>query len=745
MNSITLKSCVFNNFMSYGNTANEFTFPNGMVWMCADNGSGKSTLVEAINFALFGTSYRGGNKSELRNTRNVDGTLRVMLEFDCEKGPEDVSTYRITRSISPKGTSKFEVEKMEGGKWVAQSKRAGYSQKDFEESVLGFNEVLFKNDIALNTQESISFIDMPAKQRRELIESILMVLQEPWKKETARRMSAATSAFDLADSDMRRIDGEITNLTRICETLRQEKQDNIEQLESELAVKQAKLAEDTSEYNRLYAECTSKKTEIDTLAAEANRETEVDREIAAIQAAGTEVSMLVRYRSDLDTANTTLKLVTDEYNGMDLVGAQKALSDLDTEIFNATNGKNAADREIVKISTTISNWESRQEEIANQGKNLKPGVPCPMCGKPSTEADIEPHKQELRKQWLGLKKNIDEDKERLVGEQTKSAGFSAEIDRLNAERPAVAGKVDEIKDFYNTKVAPAAADVNRLNAAVQNSERIVKAAGVDPEQFAAEMERLSAEKQKFPEIRQKWQTAYNEYNVLCTKATEVSGLVTTGTGEVTRLVEAIEKAKEKAENDSLAITEQQLESAKSDYADAESRLHKSSDDRLAYEYIGKNMLADDGLKKMILGQFVPAFNESVERNIRRLNLPFSVEFDDSMSFTFRSEPGLAPSYAMLSQGQRRKLGFAISMAFRDFVSMVGNFKINFLSMDEVLDISTDDTAMREMLDIVRDMADEIGCALIITHRGTTVADKFDYRITVENDGIYSTLGGLEKL
>jgi energy-coupling factor transporter ATP-binding protein EcfA2 len=100
---------------------------------------------------------------------------------------------------------------------------------------------------------------------------------------------------------------------------------------------------------------------------------------------------------------------------------------------------------------------------------------------------------------------------------------------------------------------------------------------------------------------------------------------------------------------------------------------------------------------------------------------------------------------MLSQGQRRKLGFAISMAFRDFVSMVGNFKINFLSMDEVLDISTDDTAMREMLDIVRDMADEIGCALIITHRGTTVADKFDYRITVENDGIYSTLGGLEKL
>lgn len=43
------------------------------------------------------------------------------------------------------------------------------------------------------------------------------------------------------------------------------------------------------------------------------------------------------------------------------------------------------------------------------------------------------------------------------------------------------------------------------------------------------------------------------------------------------------------------------------------------------------------------------------------------------------------------------------------------------------------------------MAEEIGCALVITHRGSVVADKFDYRIAVEYDGNYSTLGELEKL
>jgi DNA repair exonuclease SbcCD ATPase subunit len=85
------------------------------------------------------------------------------------------------------------------------------------------------------------------------------------------------------------------------------------------------------------------------------------------------------------------------------------------------------------------------------------------------------------------------------------------------------------------------------------------------------------------------------------------------------------------------------------------------------------------------------------------------------------------------------------MAIRDLVSLIGNFRINFLSMDEVLDISTDDEGMRDMMDIVRSMSDEIGCTLVITHRGSVVADKFDYRITVENDGNYSQLGELEKL
>jgi hypothetical protein len=38
------------------------------------------------------------------------------------------------------------------------------------------------------------------------------------------------------------------------------------------------------------------------------------------------------------------------------------------------------------------------------------------------------------------------------------------------------------------------------------------------------------------------------------------------------------------------------------------------------------------------------------------------------------------------------------------------------------------------------MVSEIGCVVVITHRGDAVADKFDHKIVVEYDGTYSHMG-----
>ena len=745
MNDIRLKSCVFNNFMSYGNTVNEFTFPDGVVWMTADNGSGKSTLVEAICFALFGRSYRGGTIKELRNTRNVDGVTRVMLEFECSKVPGEWDLYRVTRTINVKGTTKFEVERMEGDQWVSQNKRAGYAQKDFEESVLGFNEVLFKHDIAMNTQESEPFMEMETKDRRELLESIIMVNMKPMKEETNRRLSDASSRFDIAESDIGRIGGEIEKLTAICTRLREEKQQNIELMEKRLGEEQEIVRAAQEKCKQLAAACESKKSEVDNYASQTAMETSVDTRLAQLSTASMSLDAISRYTDEFNSVSSEFAKARDEYtnmpgylNGTRLAHVRGSVTAINNEIRAVSDSRHKEELEVTKLNT-------RLEEVVTRGKNLKPGVPCPMCGKPSTKEDIEPHRQELLRQYNDLRKQIGDKTAVIATVDTSLADLQLKLSEAEKERVALEAEAEQSSKFYSEKVSPLQMAVSRAQATLDNAKREVANVGIDPAQFAEEIARLQAEKAKFPEIRAKWQAAHAEFNALSVEQQKYLGECESHMAIVSTITADIEKAKQIASDDSLAIAEKQLDEARNDLADAELRFHTASDERIALDYISKRLCADDGIKKMLFSNFVPAFNESVERNIAKLNLPFHVTFTDSMDYTFESGPGMAPSYKMLSQGQRRKLGFAISMAFRDFVSMVGNFRINFLAMDEVLDISTDDEGMREMLDIVRSMASEIGCALVITHRGNVVADKFDYKLRVEHDGNYSTLGELERL
>ena len=82
MHKLIFKEVSFRNFMSYGSTLNKFTFKEGLTWVHGDNGFGKSTIVEAMTFALLGTSYRGGTKADLRNSKNFNPDVLCHTEVD---------------------------------------------------------------------------------------------------------------------------------------------------------------------------------------------------------------------------------------------------------------------------------------------------------------------------------------------------------------------------------------------------------------------------------------------------------------------------------------------------------------------------------------------------------------------------------------------------------------------------------------------------------------------------------------
>jgi DNA repair exonuclease SbcCD ATPase subunit len=172
---------------------------------------------------------------------------------------------------------------------------------------------------------------------------------------------------------------------------------------------------------------------------------------------------------------------------------------------------------------------------------------------------------------------------------------------------------------------------------------------------------------------------------------------------------------------------------------------KDFSDKIAMCKYISYMCSDDGLKSYVIKMFVPFFNQAIESNLRRFNLPYTITFDKSMDYKFESIYGAAPCYDMLSQGQKRKVNFAIAMAFCDFVFRVANFEINVLFLDEILDVSTDDVALREMVMLVRTRAEKTPTIFAVTHRESIIRDLFDYKMNIDNNGLFSTIGSCTKL
>lgn len=746
MHKIIFKELEFRNFMSYGNTLNKFEFRDGLTWLHGDNGFGKSAIVEAMTFALLGISYRGGKKEELRNTKNAatGSPTSVILTFDTVDPPEEPESYRITRTISgKKSTTKFVIEKMIEGVWIEQNTRAGLSQQDFEEKVLQFNEVLFKNVIAMNTQETLPFFMLPAAKKRELLESIISMSLDAWKKANNKRLSESNISFSIAESDIQQLSSEISELELIYQQMKEERSTNLEQMKVDLQT----YTDQSTELNRKYNERTAKKQEVsDELAAiraELLTESKVDNRIAEIKETFSGVEQLATAKRAVEEAKAAYEKLESDI-AESVAEYKQAKSDMAhyREMINEEDqNKRSLERQLAKKETEHNIMVAKRDGYTKIAESFVVGTPCPTCGHISDESDVERHKNALREQWKEANKSVKE----LNAELTKLNNAIEESQKLIDEyEQKEANAVGDVTTFEETIEPVQTEAYAAITVATNNYNKLLKLTkDFDTDTAKAELVELEAKKKTYPVLREQYTEKNTEWSEISQSLSDINGTLVHVYNEIERLKADIEKA-ENNTDDAIAVMESKINKNRGMLKDAYDRLHKASD-TIAICNLITQVCADNGMKKMVFSMFVPAFNKAVQRNITKANLPFVVTFNDAMDYEFQTLPGLSPSYTMLSQGQKRKLGFAISMAFRDFVSLVGNFNVNFLSLDEVLDISTDDHSMRDMLDLAKLMLADIGCAVIITHRGKVVADKFDFQQEVMNNGMYSRLGDLKPM
>ena len=151
------------NLLSTGNDFTELDLNvPGTTLIVGENGAGKSTVLDALTFALFGKPFRNINKPQLINSI-TNREMVVELEFNIGK-----NSYTIVRGMKP---NVFEVYCNDV--LLNQDAEMKDYQELLERKILKTNYKSFCQVVVLGSASFVPFMQLPAGQRRAIIEDLL--------------------------------------------------------------------------------------------------------------------------------------------------------------------------------------------------------------------------------------------------------------------------------------------------------------------------------------------------------------------------------------------------------------------------------------------------------------------------------------------------------------------------------------------------------------------------------------------
>ena len=160
---ILFKKLRFKNFLSTGNVFTEIDLNKSTTTLIVgENGAGKSTILDALTFSLFNKPFRKINKPQLMNSI-TQKNLVVEIEFSISN-----NEYKIIRGMKP---NVFEVYK--NNVLLNQSSESKDYQEILEKQIIKINFKSFCQVVILGSASFVPFMQLPAGQRREIIEDLL--------------------------------------------------------------------------------------------------------------------------------------------------------------------------------------------------------------------------------------------------------------------------------------------------------------------------------------------------------------------------------------------------------------------------------------------------------------------------------------------------------------------------------------------------------------------------------------------
>lgn len=742
------------------------------------NGAGKSTFLEALSFLLYGKPFRDIKKGQLVNAINGKALL---VEGNLSVGP---NKFYIKRGIKP---NVLEIHK--NGEPIPELASVTEFQRYFEEELLGISFQSFKQVIVLGTAGYKPFLELPAGERRTLVEDLLdLSVFSEMDRINKAAIKVAKQETDIIDvklqSNLNEQEAEMRSIQKqkdMTESNIRSWTSTVVGLVNDIKDSKARLEQEKSDLANivdpspveLEERVTAIRGRLEQVKSEVETRTRdlaniADQSIAKLQAEAEEKEI----NAHLEDAKQEKRLL--ELNSAELACTTKMRADLDA--LSEKPDDTVAAPVLIEVPERLcffAEIRSLTNEIGNLQSTLtlksahlefhEGGGECPTCGSAaeSSGGNIE----QLRVDITALNDKIADRYDAITELNRKTNERTSEINEINAENTRL------LSDFEKMKWAQ--------REAVNNWQRTHDKIASD---YALEMQRYSAERStiqtgnlpgKIAAIHQERDAAISgavrsyEANVAVVKS-RIDDVAASVEREVQSEYEKFEASKIMTEHRRNSIGEQiaylqrdidkdtarahelksqidiaketvydesklnELKQARTELADRKTKLF----DELRARQTILVMLKDNGVKSQIVKRYIPVFNKKINQYLASMDADYVFALDEEFNETIKSRGREEFSYTSFSQGERARINVALLFTWRDVASMVSGTNINLLVLDELFDSATD----AEGVKAINSLLDASGSnTFVISHRAENMNDSFDRHLRMVKKGRFTTM------
>lgn len=787
------------NFKQYGNC--EIEFPDGLIGFVGANGAGKSTIFEAVLYVLFGEAgiKKEDLRNNLLPEKSTE-PVEVHLHF-TDKGREyKVERALKGKTLVPKAAlygdniqiaegarevNKYirKILKMDSKSFAASffsrqkdvtalleakdsdrekllRKMLGLEKLDIIEEKMGEKITDINRDIKLIsgkllTEDEITGVQAEIAAIHEVItnaEKKLGTAQKDYK-EKQKLLTGAKSALE----EYREIEKKHTAIVKDISAKTGETEKNKDRIKAKLNDLEALNADEKKlpERKKQSEAFGAVSAEVEAL-RELKRKAEKKHDLE--EQRDKDLKKKAAAEENIKSAEKEIHAKGDVFKTL---GEKKSiLAEMETNIANNNRLKDELLEEHSAVKSKRNDAAGRQEKIEKIGKD----APCPECERPLAEhydfllneykekiASLDEKLKSIVEQGNGIRKVLDEleKKKNDIGKEILSA--EKDLTWLTERQKSIESNKQAVAEL-TAAIEPLEKELELLKGIAFDeaklAERIAELKKLEPLhteyiQTEERVKQIPAVKKELQDLETDNQTIAGIIAALEKEKTALKYSEEEMTGRQAK-VESIEAEKEVL-NTVINQLNSEIAAEKSNATIKSQRLIEDKDHR---EQIAERQKESDlhskikslvnDFKKKVTSRELPAISKEASDMFTQITMGRYTDMqikDDFALVTFQD--GKEFALHTLSGGEKDLASLCLRIAISKRVSsLAGREKMGFLALDEVF--GSQDEARREgLINALNFISGDFNQIFVVSHNAD-VQEKFDKRLMIKKEGMYST-------